>query len=151
MRQGVLYISYDGMLESLGPCQVVAHLERLAPTPAIHLKSFEKPCDWATEAQRRAMRARLQQASPVPLALPQKPVGASDGLGHCRRLGARTSTRCSPRPAVTPSSPMRPLPEDDPRQRQPDISRARELLGWQPTIALEQRFRRTIDDFKTRV
>jgi UDP-glucuronate decarboxylase len=29
-----------------------------------------------------------------------------------------------------------PLPVDDPSQRQPDISRARELLGWEPTIAL---------------
>ena len=44
-----------------------------------------------------------------------------------------------------------PLPADDPRQRQPDISRARELLGWQPTIKLEEGLERTIDDFKTRV
>ena len=44
-----------------------------------------------------------------------------------------------------------PLPADDPRQRQPDISRARELLGWQPAIALEEGIKRTIDDFKTRV
>ena len=44
-----------------------------------------------------------------------------------------------------------PLPEDDPRQRQPDIGRARELLGWQPTIGLDAGLERTIDDFKTRV
>ncbi len=44
-----------------------------------------------------------------------------------------------------------PLPQDDPRQRQPDISRARELLGWQPAIALDEGLKRTIDDFKTRV
>ena len=42
-----------------------------------------------------------------------------------------------------------PLPEDDPRQRQPDITRARELLGWQPTVGLEEGLRRTIDYFKT--
>ena len=41
-----------------------------------------------------------------------------------------------------------PLPADDPRQRQPDITRARELLGWQPTVALDDGLQRTIDYFK---
>jgi UDP-glucuronate decarboxylase len=41
-----------------------------------------------------------------------------------------------------------PLPADDPRQRQPDISRARELLGWQPTVMLDDGIQRTIDYFK---
>lgn len=40
-----------------------------------------------------------------------------------------------------------PLPEDDPRQRKPDIQRARETLGWEPTIALEDGLRRTIAYF----
>lgn len=40
-----------------------------------------------------------------------------------------------------------PLPADDPMQRCPDISKARELLGWQPTIALEEGLRRTIAYF----
>jgi UDP-glucuronate decarboxylase len=44
-----------------------------------------------------------------------------------------------------------PLPEDDPRQRQPDIGRARELLGWQPTIELDEGLKRTIDDFQSRL
>jgi UDP-glucuronate decarboxylase len=41
----------------------------------------------------------------------------------------------------------RPLPQDDPRQRQPDISKAKALLGWQPTIQLEEGVRRTIAYF----
>ena len=32
----------------------------------------------------------------------------------------------------------RPLPENDPKQRQPDISRARELLGWKPRVPLKE-------------
>ena len=40
-----------------------------------------------------------------------------------------------------------PLPQDDPRQRQPDITRARELLGWQPTIPLREGLARTIAYF----
>jgi UDP-glucuronate decarboxylase len=42
----------------------------------------------------------------------------------------------------------RPLPLDDPRQRQPDITLAREHLGWEPTIPLEQGLARTIDYFR---
>ena len=42
-----------------------------------------------------------------------------------------------------------PLPQDDPRQRQPDISRAGELLGWRPTIELDEGLKRTINYFKT--
>jgi len=41
------------------------------------------------------------------------------------------------------------LPEDDPRQRQPDIAQAKDLLGWQPTIDLEQGLTRTIEYFKS--
>ena len=44
-----------------------------------------------------------------------------------------------------------PLPQDDPLQRRPDITKARELLGWEPTIPLRQGLERTIDYFKTLV
>jgi UDP-glucuronate decarboxylase len=40
-----------------------------------------------------------------------------------------------------------PLPADDPKQRQPDITRAREDLGWQPKIALKEGLRHTIAYF----
>jgi UDP-glucuronate decarboxylase len=42
----------------------------------------------------------------------------------------------------------KPLPQDDPLQRKPDISLAREKLGWEPKIPLEEGLRRTIDYFK---
>lgn len=42
----------------------------------------------------------------------------------------------------------RPLPEDDPRVRQPDITRARKLLGWEPKVDIETGLRRTIEWFK---
>jgi UDP-glucuronate decarboxylase len=41
----------------------------------------------------------------------------------------------------------KPLPQDDPRQRQPDISRAQEQLGWQPRVALKDGLARTIGYF----
>jgi UDP-glucuronate decarboxylase len=43
---------------------------------------------------------------------------------------------------------LRPLPSDDPTQRQPDISRAREQLGWEPTIPLRDGLTRTIPYFE---
>jgi UDP-glucuronate decarboxylase len=44
-----------------------------------------------------------------------------------------------------------PLPQDDPKQRQPDISRAQELLGWTPTIALREGLSRTVGYFRDRM
>ncbi|MGH7612673.1 MAG: UDP-glucuronic acid decarboxylase family protein [Gemmatimonadales bacterium] len=42
----------------------------------------------------------------------------------------------------------RPLPEDDPRVRQPDIGRAKELLGWEPCVPLDEGLSRTIAYFR---
>jgi nucleoside-diphosphate-sugar epimerase len=42
----------------------------------------------------------------------------------------------------------RPLPEDDPMQRRPDITKARELLGWEPTVGLRDGLMKTIDWFE---
>ena len=44
---------------------------------------------------------------------------------------------------------MLPLPTDDPKVRQPDISRARETLGWEPQVSLREGLARTIEHFKT--
>ncbi len=43
---------------------------------------------------------------------------------------------------------MKPLPQDDPRQRRPDIALAKSALGWEPTIGLEEGLDRTIDYFR---
>jgi dTDP-glucose 4,6-dehydratase len=45
----------------------------------------------------------------------------------------------------------RPLPEDDPKVRRPDITRARTLLGWEPKVPLEEGLRKTLEYFKTKV
>jgi len=43
----------------------------------------------------------------------------------------------------------KPLPEDDPKQRQPDITLAKEKLNWQPSVHLEEGLIKTIDYFKS--
>ena len=51
------------------------------------------------------------------------------------------------------SSPIefRALPEDDPKQRRPDITRAREVLGWEPKIELEEGLGLSIDYFRRKL
>jgi dTDP-glucose 4,6-dehydratase len=44
---------------------------------------------------------------------------------------------------------FRPLPEDDPKIRRPDITKAREKLGWEPKVALAEGLQKTIDYFRT--
>ena len=44
----------------------------------------------------------------------------------------------------------RPLPEDDPKTRQPDISRAKSILSWEPKVAVEDGLRQTIDWYQAR-
>ena len=46
---------------------------------------------------------------------------------------------------------FKPLPQDDPRQRQPDITKAKNLLGWEPKINLDEGLKMTIEDFRSRV
>ena len=42
-----------------------------------------------------------------------------------------------------------PLPTDDPTQRKPDITRAKEILGWEPTVQLREGVERTIEYFRS--
>jgi UDP-glucuronate decarboxylase len=46
---------------------------------------------------------------------------------------------------------FKPLPQDDPRRRRPDITKAKSLLGWEPTIPLQEGLKLTIEDFRNRV
>lgn len=54
---------------------------------------------------------------------------------------------------VNPSTQLKfePLPQDDPKRRKPDITRARSWLDWQPQIPLEEGLKETIEDFRARL
>jgi dTDP-glucose 4,6-dehydratase len=43
------------------------------------------------------------------------------------------------------------LPEDDPKVRQPDITRAKKILGWEPRVNFDEGIRKTIDYFKQHI
>lgn len=54
---------------------------------------------------------------------------------------------------VNPDLPMRfePLPQDDPKRRRPDITKAKTILGWEPGVSLEEGIKETITYFRARV
>lgn len=56
------------------------------------------------------------------------------------------------RNAVDPTIPLRfqPLPQDDPRRRRPDITKAKTLLGWEPKVSLDEGLQETISYFRSR-
>jgi dTDP-glucose 4,6-dehydratase len=61
-------------------------------------------------------------------------------LDFARRIRALTGTKSE--------IVFKPLPVDDPKVRQPDITRARQILGWEPRVDLDEGLRRTIDYFR---
>ena len=44
-----------------------------------------------------------------------------------------------------------PLPEDDPKQRKPDVAKAKKILGWDPRVSLEQGLKKAIEYFRNRL
>jgi len=46
---------------------------------------------------------------------------------------------------------FRPLPQDDPKQRCPDITKARRILHWEPKVNLEEGLQRTYDFFRQQI
>ncbi|MDF1503003.1 UDP-glucuronic acid decarboxylase family protein [Roseisolibacter sp. H3M3-2] len=64
-----------------------------------------------------------------------------------RQLAERVAALTGTRSEVV----YRDLPVDDPRVRRPDITRARETLGWEPRVPLDEGLRRTIDYFAARL
>ena len=52
---------------------------------------------------------------------------------------------------MKPEIVFKPLPKDDPQVRQPNITRAKQLLGWEPKVSRAEGRRRTLDYFKSRI
>ena len=84
----------------------------------------------------RLMNAPPDLTGPVNLGNP----GEFTMLELARKVLALTGSRAAIQ--------QHPLPSDDPARRQPDISRARDLLGWEPAIALDEGLKPTIEYFR---
>jgi dTDP-glucose 4,6-dehydratase len=73
------------------------------------------------------------------------PMNIGNPAGYTvRELAARVMALVDPTLSIVTRS----LPQDDPKQRQPDISRAREILGWEPRISIDEGLRATVDHFR---
>jgi len=62
-------------------------------------------------------------------------------------LAQKIQQRVNPKAEIQ----FEPLPQDDPKQRQPDITRAKTYLDWEPTVPLDEGLKFTIEDFQKRV
>jgi nucleoside-diphosphate-sugar epimerase len=83
------------------------------------------------------------------LMLSDRAVGIPVNLGNPNELTVRRLVELVIAMTATESDVVyRPLPVDDPRRRKPDISRAMELLDWQPSVGLEQGLEATIAWFE---
>ena len=82
---------------------------------------------------------RSSYASPVNL-------GTTDEVTMFE-LANRIRALCGSRSEIV----FKPLPEDDPRQRKPDLTRARELLNWEPRTSLDDGLAKTITYFRERL
>ncbi len=73
-------------------------------------------------------------------------------IGNPAELSMRTlAERCVELTGSRSRIVERPLPVDDPRRRQPDLTRARTLLGWEPRVSLDEGLPRTIEYFRSKV
>jgi dTDP-glucose 4,6-dehydratase len=73
-------------------------------------------------------------------------------LGNPREMTILEFAECIKRvAAVDIDIVFRPLPQDDPKRRQPDITKAREVLGWEPQVTLEEGIAATFDYFAHKV
>jgi len=71
--------------------------------------------------------------------------GALGGFRKSDTLDGRQRLRLTPNLRII----FKPLPADDPTQRRPDFRLAKQKLGWQPSIELEEGLKRTIEYFKS--
>jgi dTDP-glucose 4,6-dehydratase len=80
------------------------------------------------------------------------PVNEPVNIGNPREMTIGEIARTIIRMTDSPSRIVyKPLPTDDPKIRQPDITRARTLLGWEPKVSLEQGLVKTIEYFRTKI
>ncbi|MBI4587754.1 MAG: GDP-mannose 4,6-dehydratase, partial [Candidatus Rokubacteria bacterium] len=84
--------------------------------------------------------------------LMRAPVNEPVNLGNPKEMTLRELAERIIALAESPSAvTFTPLPVDDPKVRQPDITRARTLLGWEPRVDLDEGLRRTLDWFRARL
>jgi dTDP-glucose 4,6-dehydratase len=78
--------------------------------------------------------------------LMQAPVNDPVNIGNPREMTLLELAKHVIRAAGSTSEiAFRPLPTDDPKVRQPDIGRARRLLGWEPAVELDEGLARTLE------
>lgn len=87
-------------------------------------------------------------ASEVREGMPNSPPYASSSANPIVHLLCAVGLRYPIASVSNPSGLALPVLQDDPKQRRPDISFAKEALDWEPNVALEEGLKKTIDYFR---
>jgi dTDP-glucose 4,6-dehydratase len=86
------------------------------------------------------------------LALMQSPINEPVNIGNPQEMSIADMAHLIIKMTGSKSQVVfKPLPTDDPQVRKPDITRARTLLGWEPTVSLEEGLTTTIEYFRTKM
>ena len=141
--------SQDGRVVSNFIVQALADEDLTVYGDGSQTRSFQY-CTDLVEAMRRYMslpKAKIREFfAAKKLGAPVINVG-NPGEYTVRELAEKTITKL---PSTKSRVVYRPLPSDDPRKRKPDITLARELLGWAPAVPLDEGLEKTIDFFRNR-
>src|SRR5918912_1037525 len=162
------YIYIDGpvdfVLHWASPASPIDYLELPIPTLKVGALGTHKALGLAKAKRAKFVLASTSEVYGDPLEHPQKetywgnvnPVGPRGVYDEAKRFAeamtmaeiARTIIRMT---GSRSRLVYRPLPTDDPKQRRPDITRARTLLKWEPKVELEEGLVKTIEYFRTKV
>src|SRR5439155_1195881 len=137
----------DGILHFASPASPIDYLEYPIPTLKVCALGTHNALGLAKAKGARFLLASTSEVYGDPLVDPQ-PESYWGNVNPREFTGRQLADRVL---ALTGSrSPIveRPLPVDDPKVRQPDITRAKRLLGWEPQVPLEEGLRRTIAYFR---
>ena len=138
-------------LQHLRPAHAAARRPRRARTSSRRrCAASRSPC--TATARRRAASATSPIWSRASSASCASDYSGPVNIGNPREMTIlQFAERIKTLTGSTSEIVFRPLPDDDPKQRQPDITRARKLLGWEPTVGLEEGLGQTIDYFRDKV
>src|SRR5207302_993945 len=145
----------DFIFHFASPASPIDYLEHPIPTLKVGSLGTHNALGLAKNKNAAFVLASTSECYGDPLVHPQRedywgnvnPIGPRGVYDEAKRF-AEAITRL---PGTRWRIECRPLPVADPKVRQPDIARARTVLGWEPQVEFDEGIRKTIEYFRTRI
>src|SRR5436190_727819 len=142
----------DYVFHFASPASPIDYLELPIPTLKVGALGTHNTLGLAKDKNAAFILASTSEVYGDPLEHPQKedywgnvnPIGPRGVYDEIKRFADEIIRITGTKSAVD----YKPLPVDDPKVRQPDITRAKKILGWEPRVEFEEGIKQTIDYFK---